>query len=240
MAPRVAFLDLLFGLGLILVAGLAGAAAAGTVGPWFSPAVSIQVFAVSLLASILVALALAALAGLRVARIDDGLRALELRIAGLPEAAELPPARDLTPMDLDRIPPTDADVDELLAVLHTPSGAPITELEVTGTLMDMETAITASKVRKEVLKAAIRQRADLLGERALATRAVAGPILASFLVTAIAGAMLPGAEGFAALNFQLNTGLVLFLGYGWLFLVGWAVVALAVLHGRRPTAKTDE
>lgn len=165
------------------------------------------------------------------------MRALELRIAGLPEAAGLPPPRDLTPEDLQRIPPSDEEVDELLTVLHPPSGQLVAELEITGTLMDVETAITATKVRREILKASVGQRADLLEDRVRSERSVVGPILVSFLITAIAGAMLPGAEGFAARNFQLNTALVLFLSSGWLFLVGWAVAAPAVLHGHGGAVK---
>lgn len=233
--PRV---HLAFGLALFLVAVLAWATAAATTGPWFSPTVSGQVYALSLLASILVALVLAALAGLRVFRIDDAVRALELRIAGLPEAASLPSAEHVTQEDLQNIAPSDEEVDELLAVLHTSTGAPIAELEVTGTLLDVETAITGTKIRKEVLKAAVRQSAELLGDRVRGVRSVAGPIVASFLLTAVAGAMLPGSEGFALRNFQLNTALVLFLGYAWAFLAAWAVAAVAMLARRVSPAKS--
>src|SRR2546425_419773 len=40
------------------------------------------------------------------------------------------------------------------------------------------------------------------------------------------GAMASGAEGFAASHYVTNTALILFLGYGWPFLVGWVAVGL--------------
>ena len=42
--------------------------------------------------------------------------------------------------------------------------------------------------------------------------------------------MLPGSGSFAQTHFQLNTGLILFLGYGWPFLVAWSIAAIALLH----------
>ncbi len=49
---------------------------------------------------------------------------------------------------------------------------------------------------------------------------------AGIVFLGIAGAMLPGAEGFATSHYMTNTALILFLGYGWPVLVGWVAVGL--------------
>src|SRR5438445_670613 len=68
--------------------------------------------------------------------------------------------------------------------------------------------------------------------RASAAPSIAGPIVVALLFAIAAGAMLPGAETFAGSHFQLNTALLLFLGYGWMFLLLWAVLGLSLLTTR--------
>src|SRR2546422_5555180 len=93
-------------------------------------------------------------------------------------------------------------------------------------------ALTAARTRKELMKALLIERARVEAAREAAAPSIAGPIIVALLFASAAGAMLPGSDGFAASHFQLNTGLILFLGYGWMFLVLWAVLALAMLTAR--------
>src|SRR2546428_414245 len=69
---------------------------------------------------------------------------------------------------------------------------------------------------------------------------VAGPIVVALLSAGMAGAMLPGVQGFAQTNFQLTTGVVLFLAYGLAFLVAWALAALASLVRRAPEPRNGD
>lgn len=219
-----------------LVGGVAAATAAGTSGPWFSAALSEQVYATSLVAAIVVAVALAAVAATQVARLEDARRLIDLRIAALPEAAHLPVGLEgaLTSEAIRTIPPSDEEVDELLNTLAAPmhDATLQAEIEYTGTLVEVSAALSAARVRKELLKALIVERTRVESARARAMPAVAGPITMCLLFALAAGAMLPGSEGYAAVHFQLNTGLVLFLGYGWMLLVVWCVLALAFLTTR--------
>jgi hypothetical protein len=228
---RVFVLHVGFAGALAVIGMLAGTTALGTSGRWFSPEVSTAVYAASLIgATILASVLVATAAGLR-ARLDDSLRSLELRLASLPEAIDLPKDREATKEDLSAIPPSDEEVDDLLTVLQTaPPDSGIAELQVTGTLVEVSTALTAARTRRELLKAVVRQRTEVLAARRRIAPAIAGPIVACLAFAAIAGPMLPGVEAFASANFQLNTAAVLFLSYGWAVLVAWALAAIARLQ----------
>ena len=208
----------------------------GTTAPWFSAAISSQAYAASLVGAVVVAIALAAAAVGHVGRLEDARRGLGLRIAAMPEADLLPvgEATLVTAEAIKMIPPSDEEVDELLTTLATPvPGAPPgMEIEVTGTLVELSAALTAARTRKELLKALLVERARVEVARTAAAPSVAGPIAIALLFAFAAGAMLPGSDGFAASQYQLNTALLLFLGYGWMFLVFWAVLALSMLTAR--------
>src|SRR5881396_328348 len=198
----------------------------GTTAPWFSAAVSSQAYAASLVGAVVVAIALAAAAVSHVGRLEDARRGLGLRIAAMPEADLLPvgEATLVTAEAIKMMPPSDEEVDDLLTALATPvPGAPPgIEIEVTGTLVEVSAALTAARARKELMKALLVERARVELARASAAPSIAEPIVVALLFAVAAGAMLPGAETFAASHFQLNTALLLFLGYGWMFLLLWA------------------
>src|SRR5437870_4077834 len=113
-----------------------------------------------------------------------------------------------------------------------PDAPPGMEIEVTGTLFEVSAALTAARTRKELMKALLIERGRVELARASAAPSIAGPIAVALLFAIAAGAMLPGAETFAASHFQLNTALLLFLGYGWMFLLLWAVLGLSLLTTR--------
>jgi len=212
------------------------ATASGTTGPWFSAALSSQAYAASLVGAVVVAIALATATVSHLGRLEDARRGLALRIAGMPEADLLPmgEATLVTADAIKMLPPSDEDVDELLTTLATPvAGAPPgMEIEITGTLVEVSAALTAARTRKELMKALLIERARVETARVAAAPSIAGPIVVALLFACAAGAMLPGSDGFAASQFQLNTALLLFLGYGWMFLVLWAVLALSMLTAR--------
>ncbi len=236
MPSRTLLIHSAFAAVFVVTAIFAIATASGTTAAWFSPAVSSQAYAASLIGAVVVAIALASTTVNHLGRLEDARRGIALRIAGMPEA-DLLPAGEATLVTAEAIkmmPPSDEEVDDLLTVLATPvPGAPPgMEIEVTSTLVEVSAALTAARTRKELMKALLVERARVEMARASAAPSIAGPIVVALLFAIAAGAMLPGAETFAASHFQLNTGLLLFLGYGWMFLLLWAVLGLSLLTTR--------
>ena len=218
------------------IAIFAWATAEGTTASWFSKDLSSQAYAASLIGAVVVSIALATATVSHLGRLEDARRGIALRIAEMPEAGLLPTgeATLVTSQAITMMPPSDEEVDDLLTTLATPvSGAPPgMEIEITGTLVEVSAALTAARTRKELMKALLIERARVEAAREAAAPSIAGPIVIALLFASMAGAMLPGSDAFAASHFQLNTGLILFLGYGWMFLVLWAVLALAMLTAR--------
>ena len=236
MPSRTLLIHSAFAAVFVVMAVFAIATASGTTAAWFSPAVSSQAYAASLIGAVVVAIALATTAVSHLGRLEDARRSIALRIAGMPEA-DLLPAGEATLVTAEAIkmmPPSDEEVDDLLTALATPvPGAPPgMEIEVTGTLFEVSAALTAARTRKELMKALLIERGRVELARASAAPSIAGPIAVALLFAIAAGAMLPGAETFAATHFQLNTALLLFLGYGWMFLLLWAVLGLSLLTTR--------
>src|SRR2546428_1366913 len=73
-----------------VMAVFAIATASGTTSAWFSPAVSSQAYAASLIGAVVVAIALATTAVSHLGRLEDARRGIALRIPGMPEADLLP------------------------------------------------------------------------------------------------------------------------------------------------------
>src|SRR3989475_414870 len=212
------------------------ATAGGTASACSPPAVSSQAYAASLIGAVVVAIALATTAVSHLGRLEDARRGIALRIAGMPEA-DLLPAGEATLVTAEAIkmmPPSDEEVDDLLTALATPvPGAPPgMEIEVTGTLVEVSAAITAARTRKELMKALLVERARVETARASAAPSIAGPIVVALLFAVAAGAMVPRGGGLPASPFPLNTPPLLFLGYGWMFLLLWAVLGLSLLATR--------
>lgn len=213
-----------------LVAILARAVSLTTRGPWFAPDVSIQVYSVTMLGSMFLALAIVALASFRAAHLDELLLSMEMRTAVLSQVAGV----DLRPTADDRrtsLRSASIGLDEVLDGLDGPPD---------GGALPMRLAQDTVVVPEVRLPVGAHSIADVQGEMVNRYRAiqsardrvwisVLGPLAVSLCFLASAGAMLPGAEGFAQTNFQLNTMLVLFLGYAWLLLLAWAVATLVML-----------
>jgi hypothetical protein len=69
--------------------------------------------------------------------------------------------------------------------------------------------------------------------------AFVGPTFASAVFVAIAAMLLPGTTGFLEANYTLNTGVILFLSYGWFGLVLYAIISIFVAT-RPPTLRRQE
>src|SRR2546426_1891913 len=122
------------------IAIFAWATAEGTTASWFSPDLSSQAYAASLIGAVVVAIALATATVSHLGRLEDARRGIALRIAEMPEADLLPTgeATLVTSEAITMMPPSDEEVDDLLTTLATPvPGAPPgMEIEITGTLVE--------------------------------------------------------------------------------------------------------
>ena len=220
MRQRLVVATLLFLGAFVIIAQLAWNTAVDTTGPWFSTAVSRDVYSTTVIGSLLLVTALAAIATIQAGAAAREARSLDLRLAILRGSGVSVPAGGV---DIDR--DIEDTLDEILASTNeSPTPVVTVEKEAHDTLISVTT--TEGKVLRQdvVLKEVVRSRSALQGAGARIWTAVAGPFAAGVAFLGMAGAMLPGAEGFAETHYVLNTAVVLFLSYGWTLLVGWAAV----------------
>jgi len=72
------------------------------------------------------------------------------------------------------------------------------------------------------------RRERLVQRRKFLGRYLFGPVLVAAFIVGLSGMMLPGADGFAQTNYQLNTTLILGIGYSW---VGVGLYVAATVYG---------
>ena len=186
------------------------------------------VYFATLIAATLMVFGLAAIASMQAAFASRDLRALDLRIAILRGSGV---GSGIAGIDIDQ------DIEETLDTIMGPPepDGPSTLVAVTRDGHDSLVPVPASVAHgraEVVLKELSRARTLLVHASERVWGAVTGPIVTGGAFLGIAGAMLPGSDGFAAVHFQLNTTVILFLGYGWPFLVAWAVSGLALARGQ--------
>lgn len=218
-----------FGVALLAVADLAWGTAVTTSGPWFSPAVSIQVYSLSIVLAFAVAIVVTIVAVGRLARIEEAARELAVPQGRDPEATqpEDAPQNEVMSVEVRE----DAEVEELLDEIAASVSEGLVQVELPAREAARNPAREAGfeVEERQTHDSLRRQRRPLREARAQIRTAAAGPVVASLAFLFAAGAMLPGSEGFAVRNFVLNTALVLFLSYGWVFLVAWGLAALATM-----------
>ena len=239
MRPRPSLVTLGFVALLAVIAVLSGATARATTGPWFDVTVSLSVYAVALGLASALAVVLVHHASARVAVLDSSLRRLERRIAVLRAAPK--EREDAGGVHVVSVPrDAEAELGTELDAVAGGSSPGLVGLEKEGhdTLVPLVAATRPSRpeARTQVLRLLVRERIALREEQTKVWTTAAGPILLSIVFLSIAGPMLPGAGGFAAAHFLLNTTLVLFLAYGFAPLVAWSVISLALMGPREWTA----
>ena len=226
-------LTVFFGIVFAAIVDLSWLTAGGTSGPWFSSAISVQVYTTTLTAATIATLIMASLAASKLAVLETRARA-----AGARDAADPTPSATIelnVPETVVVAPPQpmrSEGLDQILSELHQFA-------ERTNALVENRTRRNedrlARMVRQEAM--AVRDRTmspaarDVLRRaRGLVWQTVAGPLVLFLAFISISGAMLPGSGAFAQAHYQLNTGLILFLSYAWPFLIAWAVASIALLH----------
>jgi hypothetical protein len=228
-------LTVFFGILFAGIADLAWLTATGTNAPWFTSAVSAQVYTATLTTATIATLILASLAASKLAVLDSRARAAAAREVdegtGSPRIpVEVPRSVVLAP---NRTPRAEG-LDQILSELERFADGPMVEVRDRQSGNSIPTSLPRSAPRPGTPGPGRGMppatRAALRRARGLVWQTVAGPLAVFLIFISVAGAMLPGTGAFAQTHFQLNTGIVLFLGYGWPFLVAWAVAAIALLH----------
>jgi len=229
---RLIIATLLFLGAFAVIAQLAWNTAEGTTAAWFSSAVSRDVYSATMVsATILVAMLAALAAGLSALAAREA-RALDLRLAMLRGSGVM--ATVSGGIDIDR--DIEDTLDEILGSSNEGPMAPVVTVErdAHDTLVTVATESRGALRQDVVLREVAKARASLTRAASRIWGGVTGPIAGGLLFLGIAGAMLPGAEGFAESHYILNTALILFLGYGWPVLVGWTAVGLGFARAHEP------
>src|ERR1700704_3941813 len=228
-------LTVFFGILFAGIADLAWLTATGTNAPWFTSAVSAQVYTATLTTATIATLILASLAASKLAVLDSRARAAATR--EVDEGTESPRIPVEVPRSVVLAPnrtPRAEGLDQILSELERFADGPMVEVRDRQSENSIPTPLPPPPPRPGTPGPGRGMppapRAPLRRARGLVWQTVAGPLAVFLIFISVAGAMLPGSGAFAQTHFQLNTGIVLFLGYGWPFLVAWAVAAIALLH----------
>jgi len=228
-------LTVFFGILFAGIADLAWLTATGSTAPWFTSAASAQVYTSTLTTATIATLILASLAASKLAVLDSRARAAAARVvdAGVSSPripVEVPRSVVLAPSRTTRA----EGLDQILSELERFAEGPMVEVRDRQSGNPIPSSLPRSTERAGVVGQRRGMppatRAALRRARGLVWQTVAGPLAVFLIFISVAGAMLPGSGAFAQTHFQINTGLILFLGYGWPFLVAWAIAAIALLH----------
>jgi len=219
---RLIVATLLFLGAFAIIAQLAWNTATATSGPWFSPAISRDVYSTTMIAATVLVAVLAALASAQSASTAREARALDLRLNILRGSGVIVSGSGGIDIDAD----IEDTLNEILGGVDG-SAAPMVTMdrEAHDTLVAVTTEGKALR-QDVVLREVARARSALHKAGSRIWTAVAAPMAAGIVFLGLAGAMLPGSEGFAISHYVTNTALILFLGYGWPVLVGWFAVSL--------------
>ena len=223
-----------FGAYFVIIGIASALHANGLTTPWFGPELSRWSYAAYLIG------AAALLAGLAAAAVSRT-QFLERRIIELNRRAEeagpapveaSAPTGDELPPPLVEEPPkdhVDRDIDDLLMSLSEmestsarEAAAMEEEVPAEGPDRWAEPESPRTWTTREKLEGARKMRRSV-------TRYLAGPAAAAIFVLGISGAMLPGTETMLQSYHQLNTALILGIGYAWLGLGGYAVASVLAL-----------
>ena len=228
-------LTVFFGILFAGIADLSWLTATGTTAPWFTSAVSAQVYTATLSTATIATLILASLAASKLTLLESRARAAVARQAEAGAASPRIPVE--APRSVVLAPsgnPRAEGLDQILSELERFAEGPMVEVRDRQTGGPVPRSLPQSGQRPVVARQARVlprvTRAALRRARGLVWQTVAGPLAVLLIFISVAGAMLPGSGAFAQTHFQLNTGLILFLGYGWPFLVAWSIAAIALLH----------
>ena len=200
--------------------------------PWYPPDITRWIHTTFMLVAAIFLVGVGGLALSLRSSFARQIREIDARLGALVRGSSpdaLPPPLPETQELRDTV---DRDIDELLESLNEVEATATREAQVTdsrvgsGRGSDVEGDDSGLGARRERLV----QRRKFLG------RYLFGPALVAAFILGLSGMMLPAADGFAQTNFQLNTTLILGIGYSWVG-VGWYVAA--AVYGLVATREED-
>jgi hypothetical protein len=222
-----------FAFAILIVAYLALSTGTSTTGPWFSTGISFQVYSFTLTVASLLGVFLAIVASGRRGRIEELLLDLDFHLAGLAGSHR----GDTEPRNLPENKPTDVrDGGEVSLPSESTAqpGGMVLQVERNGQqgVVSPDSVPETVAISRESLRQLLLRRHNIKAARDRIWPLMTGPILVLLSFAALSGMMLPGSEGFAEAHYQLNTTLILFLGYSWWILLAWTVAALVGIGPR--------
>jgi hypothetical protein len=227
-------LTVCFGIVFMGIADLAWLTAIGTPGPWFTSGTSAQMYTATLTTATIATLILASLAASRLARLEARTRTEPGRDSDFVGTEVEAPSELTDPVVVPEEGSEDPDgLDKILEEIGRYATGPLVEVREKPAVRMAPAPLARSSVLQrtaEEPRDRIPPRQSFRRARRLVWQTVTGPLAMFLIYITISGAMLPATGGFAQTHYQLNTGLILFLGYGWPFLVAWTLAAIAVLN----------
>ena len=227
-----------FGVLFVIIAGVSWSFASGLADPWYPADLSRWVYTTNMLVA---AVFLAALGGLGLSirkSFNRQMRDLAKRegtgAEGLSDA--LPPPLPETGNLPDRV---DRDIDDLLQSLseiEAKSAEEAEAMEIAADTLPVQTPEPGMPSEEPSAAQRLRERHKALG------RYLLGPGLVAAAILGLSGMMLPGSDGFAQTNYQINTALILGIGYSWGGLgayVASTIYALVAPRGRSAPGTTN-
>ncbi|HKZ88775.1 MAG TPA: hypothetical protein VJ300_00785 [Thermoplasmata archaeon] len=203
--------------------------------PWFDPVSSRWVYTAYLVGSAAFVVGIGFLAVFvqttfdrRAKELGDDLR--DLRNSIVPE----PLGVEGGSMDV----PIDADLEAAtLGLVHLQSeiGAFLDSGGATSVVLEAPalTSVTATEQRLLRRRESLKVRQDFL------TNFLAGPAVASSVILAVSGALLPGADAFLQTYHQMNTALIVGFAYSWAGIAAYVVASFFAMAGSlRPARKS--
>ncbi len=218
-----------FGIYFLLVGFFSWGFAQTLSGPWYPPDITRWVYTTYMLVA---AIFLGGLGGLGVSirrSFTRQIRELERKVGSQSNDVgtdALPPPLPETVGVRDHV---DRDIDELLESLS--------EIEATSAreaaAMEVEAATPGGASGSSSGGGSLAtRRSQLITRQKYLGAFLLGPGLVAALILGVSGMMLPGADGFAQYNYQLNTALILGISYAWIGVGAYVAATVYALASR--------
>lgn len=218
-----------FGAYFLIMALVSWNFASGLSAPWYRADLTRWVYTTYMLVAAIFLMGLGGLAVSIRRSFSRRIRELERRYSPRQEETftdTVPPPLPETVAVRDNV---DRDIDELLESLSEVEATAAKEAEALETQAVGTVPEPISPGASPPDMAASDQRDHLMKRQKALGRFVAGPGLVAAMILGVSGMMLPGSDGFAQYYFQLNTALILGIGYTWIGVGAYIAATITAL-----------
>jgi len=197
--------------------------------PWYSPDITRWIYTTFMLVAAIFLVGVGGLAVSIRSSFTRQIQEIDARLGSIVRGSSpdsLPPPLPETQEVRDTV---DRDIDELLESLSEVEATASREAQA----MDSGVGSGRGSYVEGDDSALGTRRERLVQRRKFLGRYLFGPALVAALILGFAGMMLPGSDGFAQTNFQLNTTLILGIGYSWVGVGGYVAASVYGLVATR-------